>query len=173
MKAASVSPLARFDPARLIEQHQAGVWRYLRVLGCEPSLADDLTQETFLAVLQSSFQDISPTATSGYLRRTAHNLFVSHQRRSGKVIATGDIELLDRTWSRWAGEDNGEEALDALRDCLNGLGERARRALDLRFRDQQSRATIAADLQLTEDGARNLLQRAKHQLRECIDGKLQ
>ena len=29
------------------EEHQAGVWRYLRYVGCEPPEADDLTQDTF------------------------------------------------------------------------------------------------------------------------------
>ncbi|HCK71704.1 MAG TPA: sigma-70 family RNA polymerase sigma factor, partial [Planctomycetaceae bacterium] len=31
----------------MITQHQSGVWRYLRVIGCEATLADDITQETF------------------------------------------------------------------------------------------------------------------------------
>ena len=172
MKAASSPPPTGFDPARLIEAHQAGVWRYLRVIGCDAALAEDLTQETFLAVLQRPFQELSPAATAAYLRKTAHNLYVSYQRRAGRVLATDEIESLDRTWARWAGEDNGEELLVALRDCFRNLGERARRALELRFRDQCSRAEIAASLELTEDGAKNLMQRAKHALKDCIDGKL-
>lgn len=172
MKPAPLPPNAGFDPVRLIETYQAGVWRYLRALGCEHALAEDLTQETFLAVLKRPFQELSTAATAAYLRTTAHHLFISHHRRAGRVFATDDIETLDRDWSRWAGEDNGEELLDALRECLRGLGDRARRALDMRFRDQQSRAEIAAELALTEDGAKNLMQRAKQKLRECIDTKL-
>src|SRR5688572_22657939 len=172
MKAAPMPPPAGFDPARMIDAHQAGVWRYLRAIGCEPALAEDLTQETFLAVLQRPFQELSPAATAAYLRTTAHNLYVSYQRRAGRVMATSDIVLLDQTWTRWAGDDNGEELLLALRDCLRGLGERARIALELRFRDQRSRAEIAANLELSEDGAKNLMQRAKHKLRDCIDSKL-
>jgi len=38
------------EMAALVRAHQAGVWRYLRFLGCEPSEADDLVQETFLDV---------------------------------------------------------------------------------------------------------------------------
>ena len=55
---------APFDLAGMIRQHQAGVWRYLRVLGCDSAGADDLTQETFLAVLQKPFQDYNPAATA-------------------------------------------------------------------------------------------------------------
>lgn len=161
-----------FDPVRLIEAHQAGIWRYLRAMGCENALAEDLTQETFLAILRHPFQELSTSATAAYLRKTARNLMISHHRRAGRMLAMEDIESLDSNWARWAQEDNGEELLDALRECLRGLGDRARRALDLRFRDQQSRAEIAADLALTEDGAKNLMQRAKNKLRECIDAKL-
>jgi RNA polymerase sigma-70 factor (ECF subfamily) len=110
------------------------------------------------------------------LRKTAFNLFISQMRRSGKVTAVGDVEELDRTWSAWTAAnqagDQGEAMLDALRDCLQGLTSRARMALEMRFRETSSRAEIAAALEITEHGAKNLMQRAKHQLRECIDKKL-
>src|SRR5262245_33338528 len=100
MRAAPVPEITGFDPVRLIETHQVGVWRYLRALGCESALAEDLTQETFLAVLQNPFQELSRSATAAYLRKTAHNLFVSHCRRSGRVLVMEDVESLDRNWSR-------------------------------------------------------------------------
>ncbi len=172
MKTAPTSQDTGYDPVRLIQAYQAGVWRYLRALGCEAALAEDLTQDTFLAVLQRPFQDINPAATAVYLRKTAFNLFISHQRRSGKVTAVEDIEGLDRTWSQWAGNDHGESLLEALRDCLQGLTRRARMALEMRFRGDHSRADIASALEITEHGAKNLMQRAKQQLRDCIDLKM-
>jgi RNA polymerase sigma-70 factor (ECF subfamily) len=172
MKTAPTPQGTGFDPVRLIQTHQAGVWRYLRALGCDTAQAEDLTQETFLAVLQRPFQDVNPAATSAYLRKTALNLLISLRRRSGKVTAVEDIEELDRTWSKWAGHDNGEAALDALRDCLQGLTERARKALEMRFRGESSRVEIAEALDITPHGAKNLMQRAKQQLRTCMDEKL-
>src|SRR5262245_420430 len=163
---------AGFDAVRLIQTHQAGIWRYLRALGCETSLADDLTQDTFLAVLQRPFNDVSPAATTAYLRKTALNMLISHERRAGRVRAVENIEQLDQTWTRWAGNDDGETALAHLRDCLGRLTERARLALEMRFRDESSREEIAAALEITEHGAKNLMQRAKQQLRECIENKL-
>jgi len=162
-----------FDPARLIATHQAGVWRYLRVLGCDPSLADDLTQETFLQVLRRPFHDYNATATAAYLRRTAHNLFISWHRSQRPLATAEEVRKIAEEWTRWAGDDQGEELLAALRACLQRLGERARRALEMRFRDQATRAQIAEALSLSEDGAKNLLQRAKKLLRECIQESLQ
>jgi RNA polymerase sigma-70 factor (ECF subfamily) len=44
-------------------------------------------------------------------------------------------------------------------------------ALDMRFRDRSSRSEIAVALGITEHGAKNLMQRAKQQLRVCIERK--
>lgn len=172
MQPASSSPGTGIDPARLINDHQAGVWRYLRALGCEAALADDLTQETFLAVLQRPIQDLGPHAVAAYLRRIAFNLHITHHRRSGKVTAVENLEELDAAWTRLAPDDNGELLIEALRECLQGLSDRARRALDMRFRDRQSREQIATILAITEHGAKNLMQRAKQQLRACVEKKL-
>src|SRR3954468_23535802 len=141
-------------------------------MGCEAQLADGLAQETFLAVLQRPFNDVSPAATSAYLRKTALNMLISHERRAGRVRAVDNIEQLDQTWMRWAGEDDGEAVLSHLRECLGHLTERARLALEMRFRGEHTRAEIATALEITEHGAKNLMQRAKQQLRDCIEGKL-
>jgi RNA polymerase sigma-70 factor (ECF subfamily) len=83
-----------------------------------------------------------------------------------------NVELLDRTWSRWAGENDGEVVLDHLRGCLERLTPRARLALEMRFRGEHTRGEIAAALEISEHGAKNLMQRAKLQLRECIEHKV-
>lgn len=168
----TTEPRTGFDPAVLIETHQAGVWRYLRVLGCEPALADDLTQETFLQLLQGSFQEYSTAATAAFLRRTAHNLFVTAMRRQKRVTNLENLENLDTEWTMWAGSDNGEALLEALRSCLQQLGDRAKWALEMRFRERLPRSEIAGALKMTEHGAKNLMQRAKEKLRACIGSKL-
>jgi len=81
--------------------------------------------------------------------------------------------LLDQAWQRWAGKDlSGDEAVDALRDCLEHLGERARSALRMRFAENVPRAEIGEALGISDHGARNLMQRAKAQLRQCVSEKL-
>ena len=161
-----------FDAAELIETYQQGVWRYLRALGCQPAQADDLTQETFLAVLQRPFVDHGPAARAAYLRKVAFHQFISAQRRAGKVVAVENIEEFDQAWGQWAEQDNGELLLESLRQCLQKLTERARRALEMRFRDRDARSDIASSLGITEHGAKNLMQRAKKQLKRCIEGKI-
>lgn len=162
---------AEMDPTELVERHQLSLWRYLRALGCDSSQADDFVQDTFLKIFQKPFNHYDEAATAAYLRRIAHNLFISMQRRSGKVIAVEDIQKFERVWCELVSDQSGEEYLEALRDCLGKLSHRSRWALEMRFRDKLSRTKIAANLEITENGAKNLMQRAKSRLRECIERK--
>ncbi len=166
----SVAP----DATTIVLRHQKGVWRYLRMLGCDASTADDLTQETFLKVLgRDTFVYHNEAATSAYLRRTAHNLMVSMVRKTSRVQLSESAEMLDDTWCRWAGADlSGDLAVDALRECLQHLTQRARQALRLRYAEEASRVAIGESLGISEHGARNLMQRAKKQLRSCVESRL-
>ncbi len=163
---------AGIDLAGMIKSHQAGVWRYLRVLGCSPAEADDLTQDTFLAVLQRPFEDRGTAATTGYLRKAARNLFLSSKRRNTRWVTVDEIDDVEADWSRWAGHDNGQDLIAALEVCLGTLADRARKALELRFKEGRSRSEIAAGVGMSEDGAKNLLQRSKHHLRDCIERRM-
>ncbi len=161
-------------PAELIARHQNGVWRYLRMLGCDAATADDLTQETFLRVLsRESFIQHNDAATSGYLRRTAYNLLVSRHRKLARVQTVAEPAVLDVIWERWAGKDlSGDLAIDALKSCLQTLTDRAQQALRMRFAENASRVEIGESLGISDHGARNLMQRAKQQLRMCVEEKL-
>lgn len=159
------------DPRLLIEQFQAGIWRYLRSLGCESSLADDLVQDTFVSVLQKPFEHYSDAATASYLRKVALNLFISFKRREGKVVSTDNIEAISDAWQEWVEDGTGDELVSSLQECLQELTERARWALKMRFREKLARIEIADNLNITEHGAKNLMQRAKKQLRDCLESK--
>jgi RNA polymerase sigma-70 factor (ECF subfamily) len=161
-----------FDPEALVKKFQTGVWRYLRAMGCSPSLAEDLTQETFLRVLQKPFTVYDDTATAGYLRRVAYTLFVSNYRRQSKSLDVDDFEVFEETWLYWVRDDSGAEMLLALRDCLQTLTPRVRDALRLRYEEQLPRAEIGRRLQMSEHGAKNLIQRAKKKLRDCVQRKV-
>jgi RNA polymerase sigma-70 factor (ECF subfamily) len=172
-EAAPVSLGTERDLTELIARHQTMVWRYLRALGAEAALADDLTQDTFLEIMRRPFQQFSDAATASYLRRVAHNLFISRRRRESRITVTEHAQEFESAWMRWAGFDAGDAALDALSECFGRLTDRAQLALRLRFARETSRQAIAEQLKITEHGAKNLMQRAKSQLRECLEKKLQ
>lgn len=169
MDAASLRASVSFDD--LIRDHQKGVWRYLRFLGCEPGRADDLTQETFLRVLRSPFAADSGAAAAAYLRQVARHLFLDACRRERREVPTETLDRADEIWTRSAGRDGGEAYLENLRDCLQTLDERSRAVLEARYGAARSRERLAEDFGVSEEGAKSLLRRAKDRLRECLEGK--
>ena len=159
--------------AALVHAHQAGVWRYLRFLGCDSTEADDLVQETFLAVLGEQFEVRSPAQTGAYLRTVARNRLLTARRKQRNAPVTVDLEAAETVWARVAGEDGLSDYLDALGDCLEGaVSPRVRRALELQYRDRAGRAEIAAQLDLAVEGVKTLLRRARSALRDCVERKL-
>ncbi len=136
-------------------------------------MADDLTQDTFLKVLERPFQYYDDAATGAYLRRIAHNLYISVQRRAGKVIAVEDVQKFETIWTQWVTDQHGNDYLDALAACFEKLNPRSKWALQMRYRDKMPRIKIAENLEITENGAKNLMQRAKQRLRDCVERKIQ
>src|SRR5205814_2278469 len=147
----------RPSAAELVQEHQGGVWRYLRYLGASEALADDLTQETFLAVLRKPFEYQGPAETAGYLRTVARRQFLLAIRKDRRGITPEQLETAESVWLETVGDGPagwGDEYLDALADCLEQLDGRAKAAVDGRYRLDQSRADLAATLGLTEDGVK-------------------
>jgi RNA polymerase sigma-70 factor, ECF subfamily len=158
------------DLAELVRDYQAGVWRYLRFLGADESLCDDLTQETFLAVWKKPFVDHAPAATRQYLRTVARNLYLMSLRKRGRQPTLERIELADEVWQELAGDDE-ESMLEALRECVEMLNGRARQAIDLCYRNNRSRAGIGREMELSDDGVKSLLRRTRELLRRCVEEK--
>jgi RNA polymerase sigma-70 factor (ECF subfamily) len=156
----------------MVREHQTELWRYLRYLGCEGGLADDLVQETFLAVWRKPFDDRGAPATRAYLRTVARNLFLMAVRRARVRPAFRELREADHAWEEHAGDDGGAAYREALRRCLAGVKPRPRQALMLFYRDRRSRTDIADELRMTANGIKTLLRRTREALRDCIRRRL-
>lgn len=169
----SPTPASSFDLASLVHRHQAGVWRYVRFLGADACEADDLTQETFLALARGEFVERDERQTAGYLRVVARNQLLALRRKQNREIGTVALEAAESVWAAAAGPDGSLAGyLDALRDCLEQLEGRSRQAIDLQYQDHASREAIAKRLDMQPDGVKTLLRRTRQVLRECVERKL-
>lgn len=157
------------DAAALVRTHQAEVWRYLRYLGASPEQADDLTQETLLQLLRGHCRDRGEDARRGWLRTVARNFYRKSLRRPP---APAELDAADLAWSSFARDDGGNGHLGALRQCLDELDGRARRAVRLQYEEHRSREQIAADLQLSADGVKSLMRRVRTALRACVERRI-
>jgi len=162
------------EVASLVREHQADVWRYLRFLGCDPCEAEDLCQETFLEILRRPFDRRSRPETAAYLRKVARSQMLMLRRSQGRNPVRVNLEKIEQVWAE-ATQTVGslDPYLDALDNCLkSAVNERQCEAVDLRYRQGNSREQIAAKLEMTADGVKTMLRRARTALRECIQGKL-
>ena len=159
--------------AALIETYQNTVYAFLRARLIEPSDAEDLCQEVFLRCYLGR-EKLSRAATVGaWLIGIARNLLREHVRRVNRRREVAWTELcleLDALASEHA--SNYDDALLHLPRCLDSLGESAREAIDMRYRNQLRMAQIAERLKRSEGAVKLLVHRARAALRHCLDRKL-
>ena len=171
--------MERDELERLVGTHQASVYRYLRYLGADSALAEDLVQETFLATMRPNGNH--PTRPDdpvwcAWLRGIARNLFLMECRRRRAHPAASDDAALERAEAAWAAqfqsESDAAERLVALRECLETLPARQREVLDHRYHRRTGRGEMARLFGMTEDGIKSLLRRIRAALAQCIERRL-
>lgn len=169
--AAPATPPLASSAQVLVEKHLRGVWRYLRMLGANAELADDLTQEAFVVALRRDAVDLEPAAAFTFLQRTARFLFLRHLRDRDDGVLLADA--VDELWARDCRDDHGNGMLDALRDCVAALPGRARTAIarsyGLGADLPGSREQLARELGMRANGVKTLLQRVRQHLRICVE----
>jgi RNA polymerase sigma factor (sigma-70 family) len=145
-----------------VQQHEAALRRYLRVLGADADL-DDLVQETLLVLLQRDFVDAGPRTTASFLRRTARHLFLRRHRGLLPQVETADL-----VWQQECRHDDGNGYVEAVRACLQQLGPRAARIVQASYAEDLGREAIARELGMTADGVKTALRRIRSRLADCI-----
>jgi RNA polymerase sigma-70 factor (ECF subfamily) len=168
------------DPAaesELVARFSRGLLLMLRHLARDPTLADDLHQETFALVLAKIRRGEvrEPERLAGFLRSTARNLFIADRRKEARYSSLdGDGE--EDELRRPEPADRGPAPLD--RFLADEEARQVRRLLDeLRFdRDRQllfrfylsddDKEEICADLGVDPDRFNQILFRARERLRE-------
>lgn len=162
----------------LVKTHQAEIYRYVRYLGAHGADAEDIVQETFLAACRATrlpeLGDLRGAAA--WLRGVARNMFLRHCRKRKTDRVRSDSAFVEQAEAVWQSDflrrGDGFDYVEALRKCLEALSERERRALDLRYAQKAPRATMAALLEMTENGVKSLLRRIRARLAECVRRRL-
>ena len=169
MTAVSEPPCVKFDLAALVREHQADLWRYLRYLGAVAEDADDLTQETFLAIARTPFELRTRGETAAYLRTAARNQLLMLRRRQGRQISTVELTAAEQVWAEGTAGEKFDDFLDLLRTCCETLTGRARHAVDQFYRHGHTREQLAKEFDISLDGVKTLLRRTRAILRNCIN----
>lgn len=154
---------------RLMQEHQRDVWRYLRFLGAENAVADDVTQETFIELYRNPIEEISRNHTAAWLRKVARHRFLNLLRREKRELSVELLGDADVIWLQFTPAEDSDERLEALELCLQKLGSRARQAVELKYARSCKETEVAEALDTTAEAAKALLKRTRQQLRDCVE----
>ncbi|MCX7935761.1 MAG: sigma-70 family RNA polymerase sigma factor [Planctomycetota bacterium] len=155
----------------LVRRFEAHIFRYVKYLGADDAMAEDVVQETFLAALRSG---APPPASdqrrcSAWLRAIARRQFYL-QCRGRRRWASVDEKMLAEAEAIWVAETGGDEDAykAALARCLEKLDRRSRDLLERRYVRGESRESLAAFLGISIEGVKSALRRLKGELRACV-----
>jgi RNA polymerase sigma-70 factor, ECF subfamily len=148
----------------LFSRYKQPMFGFFRRRLRDPAQAEELTQETFLAVLRAS-SHYEPSATfRTYLYAIGFNVLRAHRRKAAFRAIFHGMEREDR-------EPATRNTMDAdlgLRDAVNRLERMDREILLLREFEQLSYAEIAELLGLPLNTVRSRLFRARTALRDLL-----
>ena len=129
-----VTPLDEARLQALFESERHGLFRSLLRLTGNASDADDLLQETFLAVWRKR-KEPETGRHAGYLRRTAYHLFVNHhkarKRREGLHRAGARPEAGESADREVERADSQDFLHQQIREAVDRLPEAVRHAFVL------------------------------------------
>ena len=149
---------AAFD--ELFARYRDPIFAFFRRRVASVGTAEDLTQETFLAVLRAAARYEPRSSVRSYLFAIAFNLMLNERRRASRsapMTATLDPAILPAA----------EESF-WLREALDKLDENEREILMLREYEQLSYEEIAGLLRLPLNTVRSRLFRSRMALRALL-----
>ncbi len=144
------------------------LWAYLARVSADPSLADDLMQESFIRFLCSTGRELplaeGEVAARRYLFRIATNLLRDHWRRP---VATS-IEDLPAEHFAHSGAEGQSDTEAVLGAALAQMRPRDRQILWLAYAEGYSHREIAQITGLASAGIRILLFRARRKMASLL-----
>jgi RNA polymerase sigma-70 factor (ECF subfamily) len=152
----------------LFERYSGDVYRFALYLSGDPSLAEEIAQETFVRAWVTP-EEIRAGTVKGYLLTIARHLFLAEVRRRGRQVALdtaapdpqpGPPEVV-----------SGRLELAAVLEALQSLPEADRAALLMHAQDDLSYAEIARALGLSLTAVKGRVHRARIKLRQLCEPK--
>ena len=175
------------DPATWLDQHGDSLYRFALLRVRNPTIAEDLVQETLLAAWRAKDNFAGQAAERTWLIAILKNKLIDHFRRSSRETPLPDIADTDDAidalfvehtghWAQapaaWPRPDDALEQAEFWRvfqDCLAGLPDRQAQAFTLTEVDGLSTEELCKALAAQPSNVWVMLHRARLRLRECLE----
>lgn len=165
---------ASFDEralGELYDRYEARIYSYIYRRTGNESLAEDLTAQVFLKMLEAIRSDKGwHSSFSGWLYRIAHNAVIDYYRQRDRQQQVSLEDTLTTTASDHNPVVMAEASLDAqrLRTAIGRLTEEQNEVITLRFLEGYSIGEVAEMLDKTEGSIKALQYRAVTTLRQLL-----
>ncbi|MFZ4658115.1 MAG: sigma-70 family RNA polymerase sigma factor [Caldilineaceae bacterium] len=165
---------ASFDEralGELYDRYEARIYSYIYRRTGNESLAEDLTAQVFLKMLEAIRSDKGwHSSFSGWLYRIAHNAVIDYYRQRDRQQQVSLEDTLTTTASDHNPVVMAEASLDSqrLRMAIGRLTEEQSEVIALRFLEGYSISEVAEMLDKTEGSIKALQYRAVTTLRQLL-----
>jgi RNA polymerase sigma factor (sigma-70 family) len=148
---------------RFMDAHRESVWRLL-VSSVGPVEAEDCFQETFIAALRAYPRLPADSNLRAWVLTIAHRKSLdAHRARGRRALPVEDVAAVD---GREAASPQARD--ETLWSAVDGLPDRQRSAVVLRYVADLPHRDIAAAIGCSEEAARRSLHEGLTKLREAV-----
>ena len=147
----------------LFERYRHPIYGFFRRRVDQPARAEELAQETFLAVVKAAKRYQPSARFRTYLYGIAMKLLMAERRKAGRETEA----ITDNV----AAHNSAPDAAIWIRRAVEALGPEHREALMLREYEQLSYEEIAALLEIPVNTVRSRLFRARAALKDLLVAK--
>ncbi len=160
----------------IVRLHQQWVRAYFRSRLSDWSVADDLSQDVFIAAHRKIRQFRGNSNLQTWLGGIAHNHLRNFIRKHRELALGGSEELqplLDQQQLEQSGSSETSDQLEALRSCVTKLPENSRSLIDQRYTQGLNLRDIAKESGRGYSALTMQFHRVREALAECIQLELQ
>ncbi len=157
--------------SELMRRHASAVRGLLRRMGADPSLADDLAQDAFLAAFERIAEFRGEGAFAGWVKRIAARLYLRRWRGAARdrALARAVADDADADLGATAGKSASADRLD-LDEALKTLSAAERLCVSLCYGAGLSHAEAAAALKSPVGTVKSHVKRGLDKLRVRLGG---
>ncbi len=187
--ASNATPDARTleDPSAWVDLYGDYLYRFALSRVNDPTLAEDLVQETFLAALKSRRNFERRAAAKTWLTAILKHKIVDCIRKRQRERIIDNEEALDRNLEAFFNEDGNwkihpskwennpvkhyeqKEFIDVLFECLTGMPRRIAQIFMLREMEGLKTEEICQVMEISTTNCWTMLYRARTALRSCLE----
>ena len=159
--------------AEIIGRYQHSVLRIVSAMLYDRSSTEDMVQQVFVNAYQHLDRFELGRDFGSWIHMIARNVVRESLRRASRYDAHLKVyaEVLAARWDDDRSDEYEQGLNAALDDCLKKLADRAAKVVRLRYHEAWDCEQIAQELKTSPGAVRNVLCRARAQLRECLHAR--